>query len=104
MSFRASKDSAIRAVHALSQEAADMPLPRVDWESIEQKLFARVGEKIETLAPEQPVPVAVPPGAPARGLGSGWAVALAAAAAVALVAGTQLDESRVLAPESARVA
>jgi ferric-dicitrate binding protein FerR (iron transport regulator) len=103
MSFRASKDSAIRAVHALSREAADMPLPPVDWERIEQKLFSSVGE-IETPAPAQPIAAAVAPTpAPARGFGSVWTAAFAAAAAVALVAGIDFGESPVPAPASARV-
>src|SRR5690349_2128809 len=95
MSFpRASNDSAIRALRALSREAAETEVPAVDWDRVERGLFAEIerGERpasLEALA--SPAPAV--PTARAR-VGSPWTAALAAAATIALLVGLRQSDSR----------
>jgi ferric-dicitrate binding protein FerR (iron transport regulator) len=86
MGFRATEDSALRALRALAREAADEPTPPIDWDGVEERLFAEMaqGERpslIEVARPDGPRAES----APSR-VGSPWTAALAAAAVVALVA------------------
>jgi hypothetical protein len=91
MSVRASDDSAIRALRALSREAAEAQVPAVDWDRVEQGLFA------EIVGGDRPAPLealALPaPTVPPRRVGSPWTAALTAAAAIALFAGVWHVES-----------
>ena len=93
MGFRASDDVAIRAVRALAREAADMPVPPVDWDRVQQGILAGIADDEKPGRMELPPlsdgrPIATPTGSVHR-VGSPWAVALAAAAAVALVGGAR---------------
>jgi hypothetical protein len=94
MSFRASDDSAIRALRALSREAAEAEVPAVDWDRVERGLFDEI-ERGERPAPLEALasPVSTSPKTARRG-GSPWAAALLAAAAIALAFGLREGESR----------
>jgi hypothetical protein len=103
MGFRASDSSALRAVRALTREAADEPMPPVDWDGMEERLLAEMarGERpslVEIVAPSGAAKASAPSHA-----GSPWAAALAAAAVVALVATGGWDaKTRSPAVEGAR--
>jgi hypothetical protein len=83
MSERHSDASAL-ALRALTREAADLPLPEIDWNHIEQSLMSAVDQPPPLRLAVAPAHVEKRVEAPPR-FGSVWAVALAAAAAVALV-------------------
>jgi hypothetical protein len=92
MSFRASDDSAIRALRALSREAAEAEVPAIDWDRVERGIFAEIerGERPASLEA-----LATPVLAEGRGgAGSPWTVGLVAAAAMALVVGLTHGDSR----------
>ena len=65
MSFRPLSDSATRALRALTNEAADSPLPPIDWDRLERGLL---GEVAKRGAPEPPraLEVATRPAAASR--------------------------------------
>jgi len=91
MSFRPVVDSAVRALRALSDEAAKSPLPPIDWDRLERRLM---GEVAEHGAPEPSRAVEVPRSrAVASRAASPWGIALVAAAAVALVYGARPNPS-----------
>ncbi len=96
MSSRSSRDAADRALRALSREAADVPLPSIDWDRIEQAVFADVATEGERLVDVRKPAVAVVESSVAarRRSGSPWTIGLAAAAAALLVVGTNLDAGR----------
>src|SRR5690348_8571136 len=103
MSARASDDSAIRALRALSREAAEAKVPAIDWDKVEQGLFAEIarGDQPATLEA-----VASPASelAGERRLRSPWTAALTAAAAIALVVGVRQSELQAPLRVSERVA
>jgi ferric-dicitrate binding protein FerR (iron transport regulator) len=103
MSFRAPDDSALRTVRALSREAADAELPPIEWDRVEQNLFADIAgnERPAPLEPSLPAQRAVPP---APRVGSPWTAALAAAAGIALVVGAKWSEPQFPANESKPIA
>jgi hypothetical protein len=78
-------DASALALRALTREAADMSMPDIDWDRVERRLMAAV---------DQPAPLRLAVAPPSvehrtetpRRPGSAWAIALAAAAVVALVA------------------
>src|ERR1041384_250084 len=96
MGFRASDDVANRAVRALAREAADMPVPPVDWNRLERRILTGIADD------ERPGRMELPPlsdggsmatpNATVHRVSSPWTVALAAAAAVALVGGARWGE------------
>jgi hypothetical protein len=77
-------DASALALRALTREAADLPLPEIDWSRIEQRLMSAVEQPPPLRLASPPAQVKQRVEAP-RPAGSAWAVALAAAAAVALV-------------------
>jgi len=79
MTSRGSGYQGVAALDALAREYARAPVPPLDWDRVEQRLFAAVeeAERVAALAPA-PAPAA-------RKSGSPWGVALAAAAVVAVV-------------------
>jgi hypothetical protein len=91
MTVRASDDSAIRALRALSREAAEAQVPAVDWDRVERNLLAQIARGDELASPESPAPTREWVAPPAR-VGSPWTAALAAAAAVAFAFGVHTSE------------
>src|SRR5258705_5850478 len=99
MPFRGSDDSAIRAVRALSREAADAEVPAVDWDRVEQGFLAEIARGEHPALSEMPAPRHAQV-APASRVGSPWTAALTAAAAVALALGVQQAELQPALPGS----
>jgi hypothetical protein len=91
MKFRSSQRAREQALAALTREAAEQPLPELDWERLESNVLARC--TMARSAPLAPPRVArarwVP--APPTWASSPWPVAIAAAAAAALIYGSPAD-------------
>lgn len=102
MTFRASDDSRQRAVRALAREAAALTLPPLDWDGIESKLLAQV--VADAVTPPSVDGPATRSSVTALQVGSPWAVALAAAAAVALVVGSSFTTHERSSKETERAA
>jgi len=102
MRFRASNDSRQRAVRALARDAAALALPPLDWDGIESKLLAQV--VADAVTPPSVDGPATRPRVTALQVGSPWAVAFAAAAAVALVAGSSFTTHERSSKETDRAA
>src|SRR2546423_6514121 len=92
MTVRSSPDTEARAVRALARETAAVPVPPLDWDAIEKKLLAKVVAEVKNSSPA--TRSASPSSAAAIRVGTPWAVALAAAAVVALVAGASVTRAR----------
>src|SRR4051812_47277744 len=92
MTVRFSPDTEARAVRALARETAAVPVPPFDWDAIEKKLLAKVVAEVKDSS--SAASHASPSRAAALRVGTPWSVALAAAAAVALVAGATVTRGR----------
>ena len=86
MSYVPPDDAAERALRALAREAAEQPVPDLDWERVEKRLMASLQHAPDTLQGTvdwRPHP--------RLGVSSSWAIALAAAAAIVVVGVAQLQ-------------
>jgi hypothetical protein len=97
MRSRGSGYYGVALLDALAREAARVPTPPVDWDRIERTLLAT----LETAEREAPLPIQ--PVARSTKVGSPWAIALVAAAAVAVIQLAPHADVRMHAPVASRV-
>ena len=94
MSYVPPDDASERALRALAREAAEQPVPDLDWERVEKRLMASLQHAPDTLqgtVDRRPHP--------RLGVSSSWAIALAAAAAIVVVGAAQLRRGATRRPE-----
>jgi hypothetical protein len=94
MTRRASERACEKALAALTREAADLPLPDLDWERIEAKVLSAVeiAPVATKVAPRVSVARWVP--SPPTWVSTPWPMAVAAAAAAALIYGSPTGAPR----------
>ena len=86
MKWRSSEEARLRALRALAKEASDQPTPDVDWDRVENRLFAEISKTNGANTHGSPAAVLPMPTAPVAGKRA-WRVAPWSAAFAAVAAG-----------------